>query len=570
MARCASSTSATGNVRARPPDATTARWWRPTFSADGRLRDHRRRGRAGDRLGRQAGGGRRDAGGPRRPDHRTGDQPRQPDALHHRPRRQGPRLGSRRRPPPRSPVRPRTGQPGGDAPLRAEPRRPRPRGRTRRRHGQPDRRPDAAGDLRPSAVVADGPADPGMGYVPGGRCSSSAATTGSSPWSTRPPADDLKQLHGHRERIFTPSFSADGRLMASASGWTRRRRRASGRCRRADPVGRRTALSPRFRLLGDMSLSPDGRTLAVTGSIAHHQRGVEIVDVATHRRRTSLSQAETVTDLARFTPDGRFIVGGSSKGWARLWSTKTWRPATPQRSAGTPERWSGSRPARTAARSPPAERTANIRLWDLRTQQPLGAPLPALPNHYADPTVHPRRRLPVRHHQRRTRLPLGRAPALMGAARLRRGRPHAHPDRVERRTARARLRAGVRPLSAGPSRLHLPTHAHSGRHAVVGVAAELVPASSKAIVPAQRVRAKLKLGPQFLPARRESKFGREASAIPTTAINIRKLRTSGERGVPAETARFTGIPPSWAGRRARLKIVVSPVRVRVSPCRKLG
>jgi hypothetical protein len=31
----------------------------------------------------------------------------------------------------------------------------------------------------------------------------------------------------------------------------------------------------------------------------------------------------------------------------------------------------------------------HIRLWDLRAQQPLGAPLPALPNHYAVPPFTP-------------------------------------------------------------------------------------------------------------------------------------------------------------------------------------
>ena len=31
-----------------------------------------------------------------------------------------------------------------------------------------------------------------------------------------------------------------------------------------------------------------------------------------------------------FTPDGRFLVGGSWKGWVRLWSTDTWKPASRQ------------------------------------------------------------------------------------------------------------------------------------------------------------------------------------------------------------------------------------------------
>ena len=41
---------------------------------------------------------------------------------------------------------------------------------------------------------------------------------------------------------------------------------------------------------------------------------------------------------------------------------------------------------------------------------------------------------------------------------------------------------------------------------------------------------------RFLPAQPESKFGPEAPAIPTNGDNCPQLRTSGECGVPAETA----------------------------------
>ena len=68
------------------------------FNADGVRAITAGAGRPRDRLGRQARGGRRDAGGPRRPGHRPGDQPRQPDALQLRPRRQGPRSGISRAP----------------------------------------------------------------------------------------------------------------------------------------------------------------------------------------------------------------------------------------------------------------------------------------------------------------------------------------------------------------------------------------------------------------------------------------------------------------------------------------
>ena len=137
---------------------------RAAFSADGRTAVTAGAGQPRDRLERRTGGGRRDARGPRRADHRTGDQPRRPDALHRRARRQGADLGSRRRPPPRPPVRHRTGEPArlsehrppahrrahrhrASLELCPEPRRQGPRRRTRRRDRHPDRRPDAAAAL---------------------------------------------------------------------------------------------------------------------------------------------------------------------------------------------------------------------------------------------------------------------------------------------------------------------------------------------------------------------------------------------------------------------------------------
>ena len=159
----------------------------------------------------------------------------------------------------------------------------------------------------------------------------------------------------------------------NVSLWTLRSGQPLGRPRRYYPAG----------FGGDVSLSPDGRTLAVTSP----DLGVEIVDVATLRRRTSLTGSETVL-LTSFTPDGRFIVGGSSKGWARLWSTDTWRPAG--------SALAGHTGAVLGLASSPDSRTlatgsidGTIRLFDLRTQQPLGTPLPGLPNHPSPPSSRP-------------------------------------------------------------------------------------------------------------------------------------------------------------------------------------
>jgi WD40 repeat protein/DNA-binding SARP family transcriptional activator/energy-coupling factor transporter ATP-binding protein EcfA2 len=227
-------------------------------------------------------------------------------------------------------------------------------------------------------VVPKGPVR-GMGYVPGGRLLVVGGDEGFLALVDPHRGKIVKRLPGHRDTVFTPSISADGRLMATASGFDTVRLYAlpSGR-----PVGRPLRGPPG---IGDVSLSPDGRTLAITRPPTG---GVDIRDVPTLRRRTSLPEAETVWDLARFTPDGRYLVGGSYKGWARLWSTETWKPASRRFTghAGRVEWQSMSPDGRTLATGGP---DGTVRLWDLPTQQPLGAPLPGRTNRYLLPQFTP-------------------------------------------------------------------------------------------------------------------------------------------------------------------------------------
>jgi len=63
-----------------------------------------------------------------------------------------------------------------------------------------------------------------------------------------------------------------------------------------------------------VSMSPDGRRFAVAGVEGTDNPGVQIFDVATHRRVAALSHDESVWEFARFTPDGRYLVGGSVNG----------------------------------------------------------------------------------------------------------------------------------------------------------------------------------------------------------------------------------------------------------------
>jgi WD40 repeat protein len=178
--------------------------------------------------------------------------------------------------------------------------------------------------------------------------------------------------------VFTPSFTADGRLMATASDHrVRLYALPSGR-----PLGR--ALVSRS-LIRDVSLSPDGHTLAVTRT---PRQRVEILEVPTFRRRTTLPGSETVREYARFTPDGRFLMGASWKGWVQLWSTETWKPAS-RRFAGHAGgvQWTSISPDGDTLATGGEDGT--VRLWDLRTQQPVGAPLRGLPNRLVLPQFTP-------------------------------------------------------------------------------------------------------------------------------------------------------------------------------------
>jgi WD40 repeat protein len=202
----------------------------------------------------------------------------------------------------------------------------------------------------------------------------------------------VKRLHAGREPIYAPVFSGNGRLMAAAD------QDFSGPANTAPPTrtvrlwalpsGRPVGRLLHFPTVGNVSLSPDGRTLAVTVPIGADNPGVQIFDVKSGRRRASLSGDESVWDLARFTPDGRFLVGGSWKGWARMWSTKTWRPVSRVLvgHSGAVLWESVSHDGRTLATG---SADGTIRLWDLATQRLLGAPLPGLPNRGVVPQFSP-------------------------------------------------------------------------------------------------------------------------------------------------------------------------------------
>ena len=217
----------------------------------------------------------------------------------------------------------------------------------------------------------------GLGYVPQSDLLVAAGAGGRLVTYDPGARHVVRRLRGHGDAVWPPAFSRDGRLMATGSFddsvrlWDLRTGRQVG-----EPIAVPTGV-------GDVSLRPDGKRLAITT-----WPGVEIFDVATRRHLRDLTGADTVYDFARFTPDGRRIVAASIKGWTRLWSADSGRPVS--RVLG------GHSGSVTAASLSPDGRTlasgstdGTVRLFDLASQKPLGAPLPGVPNRSVIPQFAP-------------------------------------------------------------------------------------------------------------------------------------------------------------------------------------
>ena len=128
-----------------------------------------------------------------------------------------------------------------------------------------------APSLRPIFRFPVVPAGPvmGMGYVPGGKLLAVGGDNGFLALVDPRRGRIVKRLRGHRGPVaLTPSFSADGRLMATGSRYDLVRLWAL-------PSGRRVGVLPRKPIRTSLSLSPDGRTLATTRP---ESPGVEILD----------------------------------------------------------------------------------------------------------------------------------------------------------------------------------------------------------------------------------------------------------------------------------------------------
>jgi WD40 repeat protein len=129
-------------------------------------------------------------------------------------------------------------------------------------------------------------------------------------WDTRF-EQNLEPLGSHPGGAITASFGADGRLAVSAG--------ADGTVRIWDVRRRRLLHELSAGGVADARLSPDGR-LAAWSWYTDSQIGATLW-VRAERRLRTLPGAEAGT-VVRFSPDGKTVVTGGSKGVVQLWRTR--------------------------------------------------------------------------------------------------------------------------------------------------------------------------------------------------------------------------------------------------------
>jgi WD40 repeat protein len=231
----------------------------------------------------------------------------------------------------------------------------------------------------------------GIAFVPGSHLLVVGGTDGTVALADADRGVTIKRLAGHRAQyrsrstvtanaIRTPSVTADGSLLATAS--------RDGVVRLWSlPDGRPHGVPLRLRFgNADAQLSPDGRWLSV---VPLRRDGVqdrlEVWDVRRHRRVSTYRPAGGVSH-GRFSPDGRFLAVTDLNGGVGILSTATWRPVKALPAADADGWVAFTRDGGTLA---VGSDDGTVRLWDVRSGQELGAPLPGVAHTAAVPMFTP-------------------------------------------------------------------------------------------------------------------------------------------------------------------------------------
>jgi WD40 repeat protein len=242
-------------------------------------------------------------------------------------------------------------------------------------------------ELVPTLPASDfGPeSDSSLAFSPDGQTLATAGADSGFPEPAR-----LWDMGSHSERgapLPRPgggtsqiALSPDGGTLATAGGWYTD---AIGLWNVAAHTGVIWSLVPTTQYLfkwaytgtghffvAGMAFSPDGRTLAISGSDLSEVEGITLYDVATEKEIGYLAAADGSYTTIVFGPDGHTLAAAGFDG-ATLWDYTTQKQL-----AGPFGGWVNdvafSPDGRTLAT---ASQDGTIRLWDVATVTQLGAPL---------------------------------------------------------------------------------------------------------------------------------------------------------------------------------------------------
>ena len=172
-------------------------------------------------------------------------------------------------------------------------------------------------EIKQLRVLPNGPVR-GIGFVPHSRLLAVGGDGGFLALIDHRTGRRAWTLQGHAGTLLRPSFSADGRLMATVSAddkvllWPLRDGRPAGPARPYVMVPSGNGIGPT-----DASLSPDGRLLAVASPL-----GVEIGRRSHAPAADATARHRQPTGARGLHPGRAVLLVGSVEGWVRLWSTR--------------------------------------------------------------------------------------------------------------------------------------------------------------------------------------------------------------------------------------------------------
>ena len=223
--------------------------------------------------------------------------------------------------------------------------------------------------------VATTPPVEGTAFVPGSHLVAVGDSAGAVALVDADSGRIVRRMRGHDNPVTSVGVSADGTLMITSSYKSVRLWSLPN----GHPVGRPLRFDG---FTDDAQLSPDGRFFVVV-----LDGRLEVWDARKQRLIRRIAPGRGVEFFARYSPDGRLIALGLEAG-TQVWSTTDWTPVT--------RTFAGQAGVAFGAAFSSDNRTlvtgsddGALRLWDIESEQAVGAPLPGPTGHFAAPFVTP-------------------------------------------------------------------------------------------------------------------------------------------------------------------------------------